>query len=252
MEGGQRTGAITLAAVTDDDAEADEVGNLGGRAPAPPGPPPQPLPGNADQAQPASAAAAPPPPVPELSRDRGPEPEPSPVPDIGPGLTPGNFVVDEYEYELDDDGNNDEDQMVEDAVMEATANPLSGDAASAATAAVGGDTAPRSRPLHSSAATELSARQQAEVALSAVDQAALTRIRRVLRTMAQEHEVNQAAAAAALAGEQAPQVVHVTVPPDAFPGCRLQVQLPNGTTLAITVPEGIEPGSTIQAVVPPH
>ena len=46
------------------------------------------------------------------------------------------------------------------------------------------------------------------------------------------------------------QVVQVTVPDGAYPGCRLEVLLPDGSTLSVMVPEGAEAGSVIQATVP--
>ena len=51
--------------------------------------------------------------------------------------------------------------------------------------------------------------------------------------------------------QQSGQRVRVTVPDGAYPGCRLEVQLPNGATVSFMVPEGAEPGSIIQATVPP-
>ena len=46
------------------------------------------------------------------------------------------------------------------------------------------------------------------------------------------------------------QVVQVTVPDGAYPGCRLEVQLPDGSTLSVMVPEGAEAGSVVQATIP--
>ena len=49
-----------------------------------------------------------------------------------------------------------------------------------------------------------------------------------------------------------PQTINVTVPPDGFPGKRLTIKLPNGTTVYPVVPENCPPGQTFStAAVPP-
>lgn len=82
----------------------------------------------------------------------------------------------------------------------------------------------------------------------AYDRQSLVRKR---RAKAAEKRLKDVAEAAQKEEEKESWRVRVTVPDGAYPGYRLLARLPNGATASFIVPEGAEPGSIIQATVPP-